>query len=208
MAAPKRSKIQQLRDRATISELYLRGWNQTRIGEFLELNQSNISRELAKVKAAWKQQAVRDCELHVAEQLGRLSMIEAEHWAAWERSQTAKEQSLQEKLSEAASNGDSKTKVQRRTEARIGDPRFLEQLLKCSQERSKLLNLYPSDDRELGNATAAGRSIGGGLSGDTVNSIRAEILGVTHYGQPTRAEPNNAESNNANPIALSTEMAR
>ena len=94
MPPGKRSKVQQERDRATISELYLRGWTQAKIGEYLELNQSNISREFTKVKAAWKQQAISDCDLHIAEQLRRLGMIEAEHWVAWQRSQTAKEQSL------------------------------------------------------------------------------------------------------------------
>lgn len=140
----KRSKIQQERDRLTISELYLKGWSQWRIGEYLEVDQSTICRELKKIKQAWKAEAVRDYDLHVDEQLRRLAMLEAEHWEAWQRSQTAKEQSLSEKMAEAASGGDAKTKIQRRTETRIGDPRFLEGLLKCNQERSKLLDLYPS----------------------------------------------------------------
>jgi hypothetical protein len=140
----KRSKIQQERDRVTIAELYLKGWSQSRIAEYLELDQSTICRELKKIKRAWKAEAVRDYDLHVDEQLRRLAMLETAHWEAWERSQTVKEQSLSEKLAEAASGGDSKTKVQRRTETRIGDPRFLEGLLKCNQERSKLLDLYPS----------------------------------------------------------------
>ncbi len=148
MAAPKRSKIQRERDRATISQLYLRGWSQAKIGECLELNQSQISRELSKVKAAWKAEAVRDYDLHVDEQLRRLGMIESESWQAWERSQAPKEQSLSEKMAEVVSGGDSKTKVQRRTETRNGDPKFLETLIRCLQERSRLLNLYPSSNSD------------------------------------------------------------
>ena len=148
MAAPKRSKIQRERDRVTISELYLKGWSQAKIGEYLELNQSQISRELSKIKAAWKAEATRDYDLHVDEQLRRLAMVESEYWEGWERSQTAKEQSLQEKLTEAATSRDSKAKIQRRTETRIGDPRFLEGIVKCNQERSKLLDLYPASNSD------------------------------------------------------------
>ena len=86
--------------------------------------------------------------LLIAEQLHRLSMLESESWQAWERSQAAKEQSLSEKMAEAASGGDAKTKIQRRTETRIGDPKFLETLLKCHQERSKLLDLYPASNSD------------------------------------------------------------
>lgn len=201
MVGLRRSKIQQERDRVTIAELYLKGWNQARIGEYLEVDQSTVCRELKKIKAAWKAESVRDYDLHVDMQLHRLALVEAQYWSGWERSQQPKEQSLQEKLSEVAASGDSRTKVQRKTEARIGDPRFLEGLLKCNSERSKLLNLYPSSDREFNNATVAGRSSGAGLSGDTVDTIRSQILGATHD------EPAGAESSNTRAAALPTEVA-
>lgn len=198
---PKRSKIQQERDRVTIAELYLKGWSQGRIGEYLELDQSTICRELKKVKQAWKEEAVRDYSLHIGEQMRRLALVESEYWSGWERSQTAKEQSLQEKLTEAATSGDSRAKIQRRTETRVGDVRFLEGIVKIVQERSKLLDLYPASDREFNNATAIGRNSSSGLSGDTVDAIRAQIWGVT-YGEPAGAEPSNIH-----PAALPTEVA-
>ncbi len=174
MAAPKRSKIQRERDRVTISELYLKGWSQAKIGEYLELNQSQISRELSKIKATWKAEATRDYDLHVDEQLRRLAMVEAEYWSGWERSQTAKEQSLSEKMAEAASGGDAKTKIQRRSETRVGDPRFLEGIVKCNQERSKLLDLYPTSSASALDSNASAP----GLSPDAVQLIRSQILGV------------------------------
>lgn len=172
MAAPKRSKIQQLRDRATIAELYLKGWSQIRIGEFLELNQSNVSRELKKIKAGWKVETFRDYDLHVEEELHRLAMVESEYWEGWQRSQVAKEQTMQERMNEAVES--TKAKIQRRTETRVGDPRFLEGILKCVQERGKLLDLYPthSDHSETISNNAPG------LSADVVQLIRSQILGV------------------------------
>jgi hypothetical protein len=174
VAAPKRSKIQQLRDRATIAELYLKGWSQIRIGEFLELNQSNISRELTKIKAGWKAETNRDYDLHVEEQLHRLSMVELQYWDGWQRSQVIKEQTMQERMNEAVES--SKAKVQRRTETRVGDPRFLEGIIKCVQERGKLLDLYPSHSDH---SETISSNVPPGLSPDAVQLIRAQILGVS-----------------------------
>ena len=174
MAGPKRSKIQQERDRVTIAELYLKGWSQARIGEYLEVDQSTVCRELKKIKQAWKAEATRDYDLHVDEQLRRLAMVESEYWEGWERSQTTKEQSLQEKLTEAATSRDSKAKIQRRTETRVGDPRFLEGIVKCNQERSKLLDLYPTSNAPTSDSNASAP----GLSPDAVQLIRSQILGV------------------------------
>ena len=174
MAAPKRTAIQRERDRSTISELYLRGWTQLKIAEFLELSQSQVSRELSKIKARWQAEATQNYGLLIAEQLHRLSMLESESWQAWERSQVTKEQSLSEKMAEAASGGDAKTKIQRRTETRIGDPKFLETLIKCLQERSKLLDLYPTSSAPTSDSNASAP----GLSPDAVQLIRSQILGV------------------------------
>lgn len=174
MAAPKRSKIQRERDRATIAELYLKGWSQSRIGEYLELDQSNVSRELKKIKANWKAESTRDYDLYVQEEVRRLSIIEAEYWDGWQRSQTSKEQTLQEKLTEVAEGSDSKVKAQKRTESRVGDPRFLEGLLKCVDQRAKLLDLYPN--RNI--VPVGSESSSAGLSPDAVRLIRAQILGV------------------------------
>ena len=78
---PKRSKIQRERDRVTMAELHLKGWTMARIGEYLELHESTVSRELKKVKQAWKAESVRDYDLHVVEELRRLAMVEAVSWA-------------------------------------------------------------------------------------------------------------------------------
>lgn len=176
MPGPKRSKIQQERDRTTIAELYLRGWSQSKIGDYLDLDQSSVCRELKKIRAAWKAEAVRDYDIHIEEQMLRLSMIEAEHWGAWQRSQASREQTLTEKLSEAVSGSDSRVKDQKRTESRVGDPRFLEGLLKCIQERSKLLGLCPTTDSAHSSEIP---QTAPGLSPAAVQLIRAQILGVT-----------------------------
>jgi hypothetical protein len=134
MAAPKRSKIQRERDRATIAELYLKGWTQAKIASYLELNQSQISRELSKVKARWQAESIQNYDLHVVEQLRRLAMLEAEFWAAWEQSRLPKESTSSQKRG-------SKIAVAKRTESRAGNPQFLQGVQWCIDRRCKLLGL-------------------------------------------------------------------
>lgn len=148
MAAPKRSKIQRERDRLTIAELHLKGWSQQRIADFLELDKSNICRELKKIKDQWKAEAIEDHNLYVQQELRRLAMLEAEYWAGWERSQQGKETSLTEKLAtgkDEAGQVLGRVKQATRTEQKVGDAAFLNGILSCVKERARLLDLYPKE---------------------------------------------------------------
>lgn len=148
MAAPKRSKIQRERDRLTIAELHLKGWSQQRIADFLELDKSNICRELKKIKAAWKAETIEDHNTYVQQELRRLAMLEAEYWGGWDRSQESKEISLNERLATGKDETGQvlgRIKQATRREQRVGDSAFLNGVLSCVRERAKLLDLYPKE---------------------------------------------------------------
>ena len=182
MAAPKRSKIQRERDRLTIADLHLKGWNQQKIADFLELNKSNICRELKKIRAAWQAETIEQHGLYVQKELKRLSMLEAEYWSAWERSQQSKESSLKERLG-LDGDGESRVKIAKRTEQRVGDPAFLTGVQKVIDSRCKLLGLHPdAHSQDANNPTGTG----GGLSDSAADVIRSQILGIR-----TNAQPNN-----------------
>jgi len=98
VAANKRSKIQRERDRLTIAELLLKGWSQQRIADWLDLDKSNICREVKKIKTQWQAETIENHNFYIQSALRRLAMLEAEHWAAWERAQCSKETTHLEKL--------------------------------------------------------------------------------------------------------------
>lgn len=148
MAAPKRSKIQHERDRLTIAELHLKGWTQQRIADFLELDKSNICRELKKIKAQWQAQTIEDHNLYVQQELRRLAMLEAELWDGWTRSQESREVSLNEKNltgKDTSGNPVGRLKVATRVEQRTGDISFLGGIQRVIDSRCRLLGLYPSE---------------------------------------------------------------
>lgn len=134
MTGPKRTKVERVQDRALIADLLLKNWTQTAIGEHLKLSQSQVSRELRRIKEEWKKQSERDFDLSVEQELKRLELIERTYWQAWDKS-------LQPKESTSSEKKGSEVKVGKRTEQRAGNPQFLKGVMECIDRRCKLLGL-------------------------------------------------------------------
>jgi hypothetical protein len=147
----KREPIQRERDRQSISELMCKGWSQTKIADYLELHKSTVCRDVKAIKQAWLDSTIEDRNLYVQQELQRLSMVESEYWAAWERSQqsivTATESedglmdAVEAQMTEAV--GGSALKTTKRTQTTAGNPQFLGGVVKVIETRSKLLGLFP-----------------------------------------------------------------
>lgn len=152
----KRPKIQRDRDRATVAELRLKGWTQQQIADYLEVDQSTISRDLRALELQWKESALRDFDLDRAMELERLRLAEREYWQAWERSQQSKETSIREQLRNAVASeegtiaGGGRVKIATRTEQKTGEAVFLSGVVKCIELRSKLLGLFPEGAANIG----------------------------------------------------------
>ena len=146
---PKRTKLQRQLDRETVARLTLQGWSQLDIAQFLEVDQSTVSRYLRAIQQQWKESAIRDFDLDRQRELQRLSLLEKEYWAGWQRSQEGKETSVNEKLvtgKDQAGNPLGRVKLATRTEQKIGEATFLNGIQKVIDARCKLLGLYPTDE--------------------------------------------------------------
>ena len=145
---PKRSQIQRELDRQTVAELTLKGWTRVAIAQHLELHHSSVSRDLAVIRKQWKETSVRDFNSDTQQELQRLSIIERECWAGWERSQESRETSVDEQIAtgkDEAGRVLGRLKKAIRKEQKVGDVAFLTGVLKVVDSRCKLLGLYPSD---------------------------------------------------------------
>ena len=134
MPGPKRTPTERVQQRALIADLLLKNWTQTAIGEHLKLSQSQVSRELRRIKEDWKKESNRDFDLSVEQELKRLELIERTYWQAWDKS-------LQPKESTSSEKKGSEVKVGKRTEQRAGNPQFLKGVMECIDRRCKLLGL-------------------------------------------------------------------
>lgn len=121
--ARQRSETEREADRRAISELYLKGWNQTDIAAELGIDQSTVSRDCKVLKAEWAKQR----NGLVDEFEGKYRFIYRESIAAWERSLLNAETTIQEMIEGEGSNGSNRLKASTKKEGQSGNPALLAQ---------------------------------------------------------------------------------
>jgi predicted transcriptional regulator len=127
-------KLEIVQRRQKVAELYLQGWQQDAIAKELGLRQPMISEDLAKIRQAWRESAIRDFDAARDLELERLNRIEREAWSGWQRSQQPTQSATVD--GEAGSQ-----KAKRTVRHQYGDPRFLDIVLRCNEARRKLLGI-------------------------------------------------------------------
>jgi predicted transcriptional regulator len=133
MAVNARKNLVLANRRQRVAELYLKGLSQGAIAEELGVKQSTVSRDLKRIQEDWRQSTIRDFDLAREEQLKKLTMVEQEGWSGYERSQKPQQEAR-------VKEGD-QSKATKTMKSRVGDPRFLDVILKCSAARRALLDL-------------------------------------------------------------------
>jgi hypothetical protein len=146
VAAQKRTSFQRERDLERVADLHCRGLSQRAIAEQLQVSQPQIAYDMKRLQQRWQASALAKLERYKAEQLARIEHLEAEAWKAWDRScqdgETASTSLVQGRTTkDGVSLPDLRTsgKV---TKGQAGDPRFLERVGACIQERCRLFGLY------------------------------------------------------------------
>lgn len=155
---PKRTKIQRKADLKIITESYLKGMTQIEIARVLAeirpyaISQQMVSNDLRHVQKQWRTDTSMALDEYKARELARLDLLEREYWQAWEKSQKPRKR-------HRVNYGDDQPdmSVDRKpravlldTEERIGDPRFLQGVERCIQQRCKLLGIEAPARYDLG----------------------------------------------------------
>lgn len=120
--------------RAQVANQYLEGIPQQQIAINLGVHQSTISRDMKEILAEWRESAIRDFDEARQIELNRLFKIEAELWAAWEKSK-------QDATSETEEISQAGKRTTKKKEGQTGDPRYLSLVFQCIDKRTKLLGL-------------------------------------------------------------------
>ena len=146
-----RTEDEILRDRARIADLYLRGRKQWEIGQELGLSQQMVSYELGIIRKQWMESAVRDFDEAKGRELDRIDHLEREAWDAWERSKRHRLVSVSGIEEKSTGSGvddrpaaptETRTREETRKTDQVGDPRFLEKVAWCIDQRCKILGLH------------------------------------------------------------------
>lgn len=122
--------------RREVVSLTHKGWTQEAIASHLQIPQGTVSRDLASMREYWREFPVYDFEKVRFEQLQKIDLIEAEAWAAWQRSQ-------QKKHSASITRGKNGEQTRTGMQDQFGDPRYLREIGKCVAQRNEMIGVQP-----------------------------------------------------------------
>jgi len=86
MPVKRNKQLAILKRRRDVADLYLQGWTQTAIAEEMRVGQPTVCDDLKRIRAEWRESAVRDFDEARQLELMKLDRIERESWSAWDQS--------------------------------------------------------------------------------------------------------------------------
>jgi hypothetical protein len=130
---PKKIELNERRQR--VAEMYVQGQTQAAIATEIGVSQATVFNDLTFIQDHWRASALRDFDAARELELQKLDKIEREAWTAWDRSK----QPAQSAKVRSGRTGEEAT--EKSLQHRVGDPRYLDQVLRCIAARRALLGL-------------------------------------------------------------------
>jgi|GEM_PF-5182503 len=124
--------------RREVANLALKGWTQTAIARHLQIPQGTVSRDLAAMREFWREFPVYDFDRVRLEQLQKIDLVEAEAWAAWQRSQ-------EQRRSACFTRGKTGETTRSSLQDQYGDPRYLREVARCVDQRYEMIGVPPPE---------------------------------------------------------------
>jgi len=156
--------------RNRVADLYLKGLTQSKIAELEGVTQPCIHNDLKAIRKQWVSETLTNFDEIQARELAKIDNLETAAWQAWERScedlvtvtedikremRAEAEQTVEARVSGLAAKlsgmepekkmmpTEQNTKTT--TKGQAGDPRFLERIAWCIEQRVKIFGLVKSD---------------------------------------------------------------
>lgn len=134
MKRPTNTKL--LERRREVASYALKGWTQAAIARHLKIPPATVSRDLAVMREFWREFPVYDFDKIRLEQLQKVDLVEAEAWAAWQRSQEPQRSAT---LNKGKAGEQSRTTLKHQS----GDPRYLREVARCVTQRYEMIGVEP-----------------------------------------------------------------
>ena len=123
--------------RERIASLYVQGASNAEIARQVGLSARTVYRDIETVRDHWRESAIRDFDAAKARELAKIDEAERNYWIGWNRSLKDRE-----KVATELDGGEQVKQVKKLIEGQSGDPRMLDGVLKCVEQRSKILGLH------------------------------------------------------------------
>lgn len=125
-------------DRIKIAEMYLAGQTQHEIAQAIGVSQQQIAYDLKIIRQRWREAQIKSYSEHIELQLAKVDHAERELWKAWYATQ-GEEEIVSHEAGMTPKGEVDKTTVRRRKIH--GTSSYMDGILKCIDQRSKLLQL-------------------------------------------------------------------
>ena len=139
MAGPTRTPEQRERDLETTARMYCRGSTMQAIADYLEVTRQQIGYDWQVLLTRWRENADASIEDKLAAELEKINQVERTYWDAWERSLKPKDSTRKQSSKRGE---ESMILAETRSEQRDGEPRYLEGVRWCIEQRLKIIGGY------------------------------------------------------------------
>ena len=136
--------------RTRVFRQYIQGRSMREVAEDIKSSPATVCRDVRHVLNGLRKVVRQDMEQHVTRELGRLAVIEAEAWEAWQRSkgeQTETYTATRQRPAGVNQPAGNAVEARQRRRVRDGDPRFLQIAQGTWDRRCKLLGLLTPEDK-------------------------------------------------------------
>lgn len=147
----KRTPDEREHDLVIIADKRLEGLTMLEIAGILNasrpytLSRSMIREDIYEIERRWLEASIEATSLRKARELVRLNKLEAKFMACYERSIQKKKRLVKEQLGKPGAKGETivrSVRVTQTEEEADGDPRFLQGVIQCIQERCRIFGVY------------------------------------------------------------------
>ena len=147
-------RLRVLERRKRVAELYMRGHSQWEIARRVDCTQSTVSLDLVEIRKMWIESAAMDFHARQAQELAKIDRLEIIAEKAWRRScQDAEIRYSGKTTGRTTNNGTPLPDLEKEyvtVKGQAGDPRFLERIAWCIEERTKILGILAALKVHLG----------------------------------------------------------
>lgn len=121
--------------RAIVSDMYLKGYQQTVIAKKVGVTQQQVSYDLKILMQQWKAEQLKNIDEMVTAELIKINKLEVEYYEAWEKSK-GKDTTIKR-----SGKIEKPEFIQQVENSNFGDPRYLAGVQWCVNKRCELLGL-------------------------------------------------------------------
>ena len=137
--------------REQVTEMYLSGLSMMAIAKELHISDMTVCGDLQALRSQWRTNASDNIAKLTQKELSSIDWVEMEATKAWTRSVGIHKKTIKKEGTSAGVQGGSYDETVEHKEELAGDPRFLDIIAKCVDQRCKILGLIAPVKSTLSN---------------------------------------------------------